>query len=152
MSVQRLLHLALLAAPCILGFLAYYLSEGIQLNFSDAADVFIFIVPTVALGGYFGGMYLFRRQLGNVQEGENLRQKLAKYQGANMIRYALLEGPALLAALAFMQNSHLLYLLITFLLVIYLMRLRPSKERLFKELPLSSEQKRRFSNENQILE
>ncbi|MEK6154192.1 hypothetical protein WIW50_13055 [Flavobacteriaceae bacterium 3-367] len=152
MRLQRLLHLFLLAAPSTLGLLAYYQSEGIQVNFSGSGDVFIFIVPVMALACYFGSMYVFRQQLRKVLEGESLRLKLARYQSANIIRYAFLEGSALLAVLAFMQNSYLLYLLIALLLVIYLIHLRPTKERLLNELPLTSEEKRRFANENHILE
>jgi len=69
---------------------------------------------------------------------------LAGYQAASLIKYALLEGPALLNIIWFSLTGNLLYLTIGGVMILFLFIQRPKAEKIEKELELKSDHKRQF--------
>ena len=111
---------------------------------TDNGDVFVYIVPIVAMAGYFGSKFVYQNPIKNLPKDEKLQTKLARYQIASLIRYALIEGPAILALIAYLQSGTAMYLAIAIALMVYLFVQRPSLDRLLRELPMSFEEKKQF--------
>ncbi len=105
----------------------------VQTDFNDPS---VYIVPIVAVMGYFLSKFLFQKQLQEVRLEGTLKTKLGKYQTASLIQYALLEGPAFLALFIYYANGNAFYLIIGLSLLAYLIALRPNIDRLIKALPL----------------
>ncbi len=121
-----------------------YLKNG---NFSATADysnIFVYIVPVIAMMGYFASKFVYQNLIRNIPKEEPLAKKMQRYQMATIFKYALLEGPAFLALGIYYIDGNALYLVIGISLILYLFFQRPTKEQLKSELPLSLEQTKEF--------
>ena len=107
-------------------------------------NILIYVVPIIALSGYFLSQLLFRKQIQSISKEEKLSFKLGKYQVASILKYALLEGPGILALLAYYSSGNALHLVIAIALIAYLFVQRPSADKIIKELPLTLEEERQF--------
>ncbi len=137
------IHSALCAGLLLFTALAYWQNSGFKVA-ATSGDIFVYIVPTVAMLGYFGSKFIHQKLIGNLPKEEKLPHKLARYQAASLIKYALIEGPALIALFAYFQSGTALYLVIALALLIYLYAQRPTQKRLLQEIPLNFEEKKLF--------
>ncbi|WP_422080361.1 hypothetical protein [Ulvibacterium sp.] len=115
---------------------------------TDSNDLYVYIVPTIAILGYFLGKFLFQKQLQRIDRKDNLTGKLVRYQIASLVQYALLEGPAFFALVIYYIKGNALYLLIGLSLLAYLIMLRPKIDTLIKALPLSQEEEQQLKRSN----
>ena len=143
------LHLMFLFA--LLAFLAicFFLNNNLVFDYSDISDPFIYIVPIFTLGGYFIGNFLYNSKIKKIDKNETLKHKLSNYQSITIIRFACIDGPALLGIVAFFKTGNLFFVLFAGLLIIYFFTLRPSKVKVISELEMSSEERTIFNKENQ---
>tara|TARA_R110002051_G_scaffold236232_2_gene297469 strand:- start:2131 stop:2571 length:441 start_codon:yes stop_codon:yes gene_type:complete len=139
-----IIHAALVITLLIFGAITYSFGVGFVTNFDTKSDTFIYIVPIIALLGYFGSIYIFKKQIRNISSSEELQLKLAKYQTASIIKYAVIEGPTLLIFFEFMNSGYTLYFTIACCLLLYLAVQRPNKNRLIQELNLNTEEQRKL--------
>jgi len=138
-----LIHLSLCAGLLFFAGFAY-LQNG---NFSvttDQTNVFIYIVPIVAMAGYFGSKFVYDNLIRNLPTAEPISKKLQRYQVANIFKFALLEGPAFLALVIYYIDGNALYLVVGLCLMVYLFFQRPSLAKLKSEVPLNLEEKKEF--------
>lgn len=152
LKIMSFLHLGIAATPIVLGILFYTQSKGAQLNFDNSGDMFIAIVPVIAIGSIFIGDFIFRKTLGSLPKNTSLRDKLAKFQTTSMIKYALLEGAALFAIVIFSNTQNLTYLIIGAFLIFYLLLQRPTKDKIERILELKGEEKAKFDQLNEPLD
>ena len=115
---------------------------------TDSNDLYVYIVPTIAILGYFLGKFLFQKQLQRIDRKDNLTGKLVRYQIASLVQYALLEGPAFFALVIYYIKGNALYLVIGLSLLAYLIMLRPKIDTLIKALPLSQEEEQQLKRSN----
>ncbi|HDZ15052.1 MAG TPA: hypothetical protein ENH60_09185 [Pricia sp.] len=108
-------------------------------------DIFIYIVPIIAAGGYFLSQLVYKKRLLTITQEEKLSIKLGKYQVAAILKYAIIEAPGILALLAYFWSGNALYLVIAIALIIYLFAQRPTVDKIIKELPLTHEEQKTFS-------
>ena len=139
-----IIHATLVIALLIFGAITYSFGVGFVTNFDTKSDAFIYIVPIIALLGYFGSIYIFKKQIRNISSSEELQLKLAKDQTASIIKYAVIEGPTLLIFFKFMNSGYTLYFTIACCLLLYLAVQRPNKNRLIQELNLNTEEQRKL--------
>ncbi|MEC7265155.1 MAG: hypothetical protein VXW38_15555 [Bacteroidota bacterium] len=152
LKIMSFLHLGITATPIILGILFYTQSQGAQMNFDTSGDMFMAIVPVVAIGSIFLGDLIFKKMLGSLPKGSSLRDKLAKFQTASIIKFALLEGAALFAIVIFSNTQNLTYLIIGAFLIFYLLLQRPTKDKIERILDLRGEEKAEFNQMNEPLD
>lgn len=138
-----LIHYALCAGLVLFTLLAYWQIGGFNVA-ASSGDIFVYIVPTVAMIGYFGSKFIHQKLIRNLPKEEKLATKLSRYQAASIIQYALIEGPAIIAIFAYFQSGTALYLVIALALLIYLFAQRPTQNRLLQEIPLNFEEKKLF--------
>lgn len=144
MNTLTLLHMALTAGPLIVG-LIFYSSTPIQEYKDIQGDIAIYIFPLIGLMGFLSSMYMFKALTKNVENKPSLQEKLANFQSASLIRYALLEGPALLNLVWFSTTGNLLFLTVAGVLILLLFLQRPTKLKIDRELQLKGEHKRQFN-------
>ena len=139
-----LLHMALSTGPIIAGFI-FYNSTSIKEYKEAAGDFFIYVFPLIGLIGVLASAFMFKTLTKNIAEKSSLQEKLAAFQSASLIRYALLEGPALLNLVWFSKTGNLLYLTVAGVLVLLLVLQRPTRLKIDRELQLKGEHKRQFN-------
>lgn len=108
-------------------------------------DVFIFVVPIIAITAYFGNKWVYQNLIQNLPKTEALSKKLQRYYAASLVKYAIIEGASFLALFAYYYKGTAMHLVIALCLMIYLFFQRPTLERLKQELPLNLEEKKIFN-------
>jgi len=107
-KIISFIHLAILLSIVLFGvgfycFIADFQQPDTQ---SESAKLLVYIVPGMVIAGIIASNIIFRVKLNALMGNEDLKVKLAVYREALIIRYALLERPALLALAAiFMTNN-----------------------------------------------
>jgi hypothetical protein len=144
-----IIHLALLAGQVIFSIVAYAQSEKIYFGIHNMDSVFIYIVPLVAVGGFMIGYLTFKKQLVDIRSKSSLGEKIIAYQTALITRYALLEGPSLLAIVIYLQSGNLFFLAIAGLLMMYFLFLRPTMEKVENDLDLNFTERIEFLDKDE---
>ncbi len=138
------MHLSLVAGLAI--FTAIAITQGKGFNTStDGSDVSLYAVPVVALLGYFGSKFLFKKKISAISATDSLEAKLKKFQTASHLKYFLIEAPAFFALFAYYNSGNALPLVIAVCLLAYLFVQKPNKDTILKELPLTKEEKIKLS-------
>lgn len=148
----NLIHLALVAAVVVPGLLIYMQTESQGFSLSYSGDVMFFLVPVMAIVGIFTGNYLYRNIINSLASKNTLKEKLSGFQTASVIKYALLEGPALLGFVAYMGEGNLYFIIISLLLALWLIAQRPTRDRVERDLMLEGNLKNEFQQEDRPLE
>ena len=146
-----IIHLGLLAGPLIFGIYTYSTIKETKLDYSDTNDIFLFLVPLFAISGILVGNILFKEQIEKLKNNNSLREKLSGFQTASIIKYALLEGPALIGIVGFNDNGNLLYLIISGILILYFISQRPTNDIIETSLNFTNEQQNQFNQKEQII-
>lgn len=140
-----LIHTAL--AIGLIAFAAFvYVKNGNFIAEINSDNVFTFIVPLIAISGYFASIYLFRVQTSKINSRQNLIEKLTAYQKAHIVRLALIEGPAFLSFIAYHLSGSALFLVIGLCLIAYFITLRPTITKINEQLSLTREEQRALEN------
>ena len=143
LQTLKILHLSVLAGPIAFAVFAYLQKQSFNAEM-DVSDIFTYIVPIAAASGYFIGIFLFQKRIRSLKKEDSLQSKLGTYQTALLVKYALLEGPSVLALIAYHLSGNALHLVIAISLLAYLYAQRPTKEQLIKEIPLNLEERKSF--------
>ncbi len=146
-----ILHMSLIMGPILFGTVIYFQTQNASLNFSDTDDIYLIIVPIVAVSCIFLGNFIFKQSIRNIPKTIGLRQKLARFQTASIIKYALAEAPALFGVVAFMITGNMAYLTISVVLILYFFMLKPTKEKIERYLDLKGDEKSQFNRLNEPL-
>lgn len=134
------IHFSLSAGLIAFAAFAYWKQGGFVAGI-DSEDFFIYIVPIFAATGYFLGKTLYQKNIEKITREASLTSKLGKYQNASIIKYALVEGPALIALVAYYLKGNAMHLAIAAFLILYLFSQRPTKQKLLTELQLTAQEK-----------
>ncbi|MGB6153555.1 MAG: hypothetical protein WBG48_16360 [Pricia sp.] len=140
-----IIHTALCAGLMVFAIVAYYQKGDFEARM-NSQSILIYMVPVVAVAGYFLSQLLFKKQLEHISKEETLSVKLGKYQVASILKYALLEGPGILALLAYYWSGNALHLVVAIALIAYLFVQRPTADKIKKDLPLTYEEQKQLLN------
>lgn len=144
----RIIHIALVAGVLMFGFVMFSITENQKMDLSYTGDVMFFVVPIMAIAGIFVGNYIYGNHIKGLASKNTLREKLAGFQTASIIKYALLEGPALLGLVAFMNDGNQYFLIISLFLLGWLILQRPTRDKIERDLMLSGSLKSEFQQED----
>jgi hypothetical protein len=144
-------HFALIVGQSLFAVLSVFLSKKIMINVRNIHDPLLYVVPVFALSGSVLGNILFRNKVNNIYATDTLKSKLAAYQSAMIIRFALLEGPSLFAIGAFLLSGELFYLLVSVVLIGYFIYLKPTKERVENDVKLSYQELEDFNQPDKVM-
>lgn len=134
------IHFAFCFAVLIFGLAAIVITEKASIYVEDRDDLFFYFVPLFAITLAFVGNFLFQLNLKKIKENATLKEKLAHYQTAKLIQFAMTEGPALFGISVFLISANQYYLIISAVFLAYLVFLRPTKTAIKDHLNLNAEQ------------
>ncbi|MFX0557112.1 hypothetical protein ACOCEA_09940 [Maribacter sp. CXY002] len=137
------MHISLVAGLVIFTLIAVAQGKGFNTS-TEGADPLLYVVPVVALLGYFGSQAVFKKMISKVTSSDTFEYKLKKYQSATHIRYILIEAPAFLSLFVYYSTGNALPLIISFCLLVYLFAQRPNKSKIIESLPLTNEERQKF--------
>lgn len=137
----KLIHISLVAGLTIFSVFAFVQNNGFNADINTDSNL-LYMVPVVALLGYFGSQVLFKKMVSKVQVTDSLQTKLNHYQTASIMKYALIEGPAFIALFVYYTTGNALPLVIAGCLLAYLFVQRPTKEKVISGLNLNSDERR----------
>lgn len=104
-------------------------------------DIFTIVIPIIALSGIFMSTFVYKTMLSKIDTSDTLQAKITKYQTANIVKGALLEGPALLASVVVMLTNNLFFFVFTATMVLIMYLRFPTKVKFESEVPLTLEDK-----------
>ena len=139
-----IIHSSLVLGLVLFCAIAYFQSDGFTVSMENEFDIFIYVVPLIGMAGYFGSQYVFKNLLNTIKSSDDLGIKLGKYRTASLIKFAILEAPAILALIAFYMTKNALYFVISVCLILYLFIQRPTVQRMKNDLPLNLEEIKQF--------
>lgn len=135
-----ILFFAMLAGQIIFALVSLWLVSSGAFEATPALrNPFLMIVPLLVFGGFIAGNYQGRRLLLKAQEAETPEEKLNIYRSSMLMRFALPEGPSLMAIIAFLLTGERLFLGFTGMILFYFVTLYPSATRISNDLEFPDE-------------
>ena len=123
----QIIHLGICAGTTIAYFIVGDISlETLTIPAIDSNSILYLIIPVLA---FVLSSILFKAQLKQIDPKLKLEDKLPVYQTASIMRWAVLEGAAFL--ILFIKPEFILF---GILLIVYLLYLRPTEERITNDL------------------
>lgn len=123
----QIIHLAICAGTILVYFFVGEISiETLKIPKIDSSSIIYALIPVFA---FVLSTFLFKSQLKQIDPKLKLEDKLPIYQTASIMRWAVLEGAAFI--LLFLKLDFILF---GFLIIIYLIFLRPTEDRITNDL------------------
>ena len=151
-TTLTIIYYGLCLSPVLFGLFLFYSSNDPGFNAYDSEEPLWAAVVLMFLGALVLNGFIFKILLKGVSANKSLKDKLTTYQTASLMRYALLEGPALFAVIVFSFTNNVFYLVLGAILIAYLFLLRPSINKIVADLNLSSPERAIMQRENQKIE
>lgn len=123
----QIIHLGICAGTIIAYFIVGDISlETLNIPAIDSNSILYLVIPVLA---FVLSSILFKAQLKQIDPKLKLEDKLPVYQAASIMRWAVLEGATFL--ILFIKPEFILF---GILLIVYLLYLRPTEERITNDL------------------
>ncbi len=123
----QIIHLAICAGTIVAYYIIGDLSiEKLRIPVIDSSSAVYILIPVLA---FVLSSFLFKSQLKQINPKLKLEEKFPIYQTASILRWAVLEGAAFLILILKPD-----YILFGILILIYLIFLRPTAERIDNDL------------------
>lgn len=138
----NILHYALAAGQILFGVIAFIFQKttSIIINDPSVLNGLRLAVPLIAIVSVVSGGLLYKKQVSDIRNKYNLSHKLNAYRSIVITRDVLFQFPSLLAVISFMLTGEMLFLALTGSLITLFVYVRPAKERVIRDLQLSSEE------------
>jgi len=137
-----IVHGAMLIGQVLFAAVAWFLNQDGPIGDPESLSVLRIIVPVVLIGGLVGNQVFTRMRLPQLQAKEALGDKLTGYRSLLIIRYALLEGPILLAVVTYLLGGDMTVLLVLVAIMAYFAIQRPTREGAIQALKLNGDEER----------
>lgn len=123
----QFIHFGICAGTIIVYFIVGDLSfETLNIPALDSTSILYLVIPVLA---FVLSSILFKVQLKQINPKLKLEDKFPIYQTASIMRWAVLEGAAFL--ILFLKPEFIIF---GILLIVYLLYLRPTEERITNDL------------------
>lgn len=146
-----IIYFAMLIGMLLFGGVVLLLTSPWEMGMPPSDEVFLYIVPIFTFLGVLLGRVIFKLKMDKLKNEESLKQKLLGLQTAVIIKFALVEAPYLLGVVATLLTGNIFYLMISGTLVMYFITLKPTREKVKRDLNLSLNVSLRFNDRNQII-
>ncbi|SDT54711.1 hypothetical protein SAMN05216490_3982 [Mucilaginibacter mallensis] len=146
-----IIHLALLVGQVIFSVLVFTITKSTFIDLTNTKDPFLFVAPILAVACFIASNFMYKLRLSEAINKPTLKGKLMGYQAALIIRCALLEGPSLFGIVTYMVTRNFLFLLISGLIILYFITIRPTKDKIANDLNLDYEDKMQFDSEDVLV-
>ncbi|MCX6182533.1 MAG: hypothetical protein NT150_11470 [Bacteroidetes bacterium] len=133
------LHGALVLGQLLFAGIALLALNGRAMD-SEKDDInnMFLVMALLVVGGAIGmGTFLFKTKLKEIQQSNNLRQKLGDYSTALIIRFAMLEAASIFCVVAYFFTCNFIFIGLVLVLVATFVVLRPTKANVLRDLELA---------------
>ncbi|GAB1309380.1 hypothetical protein KH5_20630 [Urechidicola sp. KH5] len=137
---------AALIVGVVIAIVVFYFSVEQTIFVIDAANSKTILVPVGAFFGLAINNFFFNRTVNAIDKDVDLQVKLAQYQTANILRAALLEGPAFFAIFTFSNTGNIYFLMFAIALIIVMAFHFPTKEKFIDAFDLSFKEKSKLEH------
>lgn len=138
------LHVSLLTGQLVFGAIAYYMQYTGSMGMTHLGVELKYILIGLAVFGCAMIAVAFAMYNKKVRElnggNKSVREKLVAYRAANLIRWAMLETPVLLAIVAFLLTGNINFLIIAGVVLLLFLMTRPTINKAATELNMSREE------------
>ena len=148
-----IIHLAMMLGVILFGIVVYIFIADFQNpdTQSELAKLLVYIVPGSVITGIIASNIIFRLKLNAIIGSGDLKVKMAVYRESLIIRYILLEGPALFALVAIYMTNNSNFMVYAGLLVVLLAMKRPTIKSAIADLALDQQEIVTLENPESIL-
>lgn len=136
----KLIYSAILIAPSAFMLLIFVRVGETEVSFDDIDFTLFSVLIALIILGYFIGAKLYTDRILKIKSKLSLKEKLQDVMTASIIRFALLEGPALAGAIFFDVSHDLIFLLVGLIPLLGLLTIRPKKLKIRQLLCLAKEE------------
>jgi len=136
-KLLQTIHLALFAGQAIFAIIMYTQFGPSKFDIKNTSDPFLYAVPLVAIVAFIASNILFKQYLNKAISKESLHEKTMLYQTAYIVRFAPLEGASLFGLVVFFLTHNLFFLLVSIILMVYFLTLRPTKDKMVYDLNIT---------------
>jgi hypothetical protein len=144
---QRITIICLSQMMAILGFSVYaYVMKPTEITDQNLSNVLLYVLASFCVVMPLASSFLFKALAGKANAEKTLNGKLTKYMAAMIIRMALLEIPALFAAITVLLTGNVIGYLGSLLMLILFYFYRPSKAQLLQDVTFTQEEKDILNN------
>lgn len=137
-STLTILHIALTTGQVIFGLVGFtvkLISEDKPMPLSpETLHILQYLIPGLALLSIGASQMLFSSRIKALKELSSSAAQYKGYRSACILRYALLEGPSLIALVVFLLSYNYLFLAVPALIVLVFIAIRPTKKALLQHL------------------
>jgi len=132
---MSIIHFGLIAGLLLFSGIVYFM--GMAQNDDSLTETFRFMVPGFAAIAVLMGRFVGGKMLSGVNPQSALRDKLAMFRNASIIRWAMVEGAGFFAVVTYFLTGNQIFLIVALACAAYLFTLRPTPARAAVELKLS---------------
>ena len=152
LKTLSLLHAALLGAQILFAGVVLLLNSDRDIGTQASDNVFLYVVPVMSGMSFLLSRFLFSSLVAKARAKDSLKEILVAYQGAFLVRLALLEAPSLFAIVTYFVTGNIILLAVSGLIILYFLTLAPSKQKVESDLNLSYNHKLEFDKSDQIIQ
>lgn len=141
-KLTALIHLGLVIGVVLFGLVVYFFIIDFQHpdTQSEAAKLLVYLVPGLVIAGILASNIIYRIKLNMIKGSEDLKTKMMGYRESLIIRYALLEGPALFALTAIFITNNVNFMVYAGLMVALMILKRPTLRTAIMDLELDQQE------------
>jgi hypothetical protein len=137
----QVIHTAMLAGMVLFCMISAVIklsgNKPVDPVLNKTLQVVVLVVSFVLIRTAF---YLFNKQLRALEPSFSPAEKFSVYRSASIIKWALIEGPVLFAAICFMLTRNYAFIALAFALVILFALQAPAKLKAMLQLQLSEQE------------
>jgi purine-cytosine permease-like protein len=136
-----ILNLAMILGIVLFGLIVGLLSiaKSNSVDDSDLTKIFNFLLPALPVLCIFISNYLFKRRLNQIADIYDLPAKMENYRNALILRYAVLEAPAIFAIIATLLTGNLYFLFNSAMMVFLMFYFRPRPQNAILNMQLDQQ-------------
>lgn len=142
----KIIHLTIVSSTFFMSVIFNFMFSSSFFIFDDTSNIMYYILPLATLFGISAGNFLYKTVISKATNKNTLDGKLQVFLQASIVKYALLEGIALLSLFASFISNNSLYILFAIGIAIYIFTLKPTKEKIIRDLKLNSEERKEILN------
>ena len=149
-----ILHASLIMGQVLIAGIFYFFGTAGNAPLSAVeagAQKEFYLVGAAVILGVLASAQLFGTKVRNLAQVKDLKEKLAGYRAALILRYMLLEVPSLLAIFFYFITDNAFLLIFSGMILILFWLYRPTKERLITDLELNAAEQQHINNPDAII-
>lgn len=149
-----IIYFALLAGQLMFAVIAYFISSsngGLGETDADFVQIGQIMVAVLAVTNLIISTQISKALVSKAKDKNTLKEKLAGYRSALIVKYALLEGASMFASVFLLLTGEIFFFIVAVLIIGVFLLYRPSKEKTIAELQLHYTEVEKLEDENAMV-